>query len=315
MSRAFDNMRFSLQVSYPPVPHVLGISPHGIFAAIGIAVAVVLLNQEVRRREPSLLPVVDAALMWAIPAGIVGARLDYVVSHLRDFSSVTSAIAIWDGGLALFGGLLAGGIAAGIVLHRRGAQVARVFDIAAPAFAIAIAVGRIGDLLIVDHLGKPTRAAFALAYQVKPGYHLAPGYGTTSATPPGLGQSCQQVGDYFAGCTYHLTAAYDLLGAAALAAVLMAVRWHVRLRSGSAICIFAIWYGAQRLGVDFTRGIDEHALLGMSGTQLIAVVWVAVAATLLAVIRIRGRGLGDRPDSLPSRSAPLDRATQRASVP
>ncbi len=305
----------AIGLTYQPVPRVFGFSPHGIFAAVGIAVAVVFLDREIQRRSPALRAALDSALVWAIPAGIVGARLDYVLSHLGDFHSVSSVVAVWDGGLALFGGLILGGVTAGVILSRRGVHLPRMVDAAAPAFAMAIAIGRVGDLLILDHLGKPTTAAFALAYRVEPGYHLAPGYGTTSATPPGIGQSCGDVGSYFAGCSYHLTAAYDLIGASLLAVLLLAARRRLRLRSGAAICVFALWYGTQRLVVDRTRGIDERVVAALSGTQLLAIAWIAVAAVLLAVIAVRHRGLGDPPGSPPSTDAPLSCVDDAAPTP
>ena len=305
-------MKPAIGVTYPPLPRILGISPHGVLAAAGIAVAAVLLNREVQRRAPQLHAATDSALVWGIVAGILGARLDYVISHTGDFHSIGTVVAVWDGGLALFGGLIAGSATAGVVLWRRGAHVPRLFDVAVPFIALAIAIGRVGDLMILDHLGKPTTSQFALAYRVQRGYHLAPGYGTTSATAPGTGQSCHQVGSYYAGCSYHLTAAYDLVGALTLAVVLYAASRRVAWRSGTATCLFGLWYGTQRLVVDQTRGIDERGLLGLSGTQLLAVGWIAAAIVSLSVILVRRRGLADSADSLPSATASLVRAPSRA---
>jgi phosphatidylglycerol:prolipoprotein diacylglycerol transferase len=305
-------MRLAIGVTYKPVPSILGVSPHGVFAAVGIGVGAMLLNRELQRRAPALTAAVDSALAWAIVAGIVGARSDYVLSHRAEFHSVASMVAVWDGGLALFGGLMAGCVIAGVLLARRRVHLPRLFDITAPLIALAIAIGRVGDLLIVDHLGRPPASRFALGYRVGVGYHLAPGYGTTSATPPGVGQSCRDVGAYFAGCTYHLTAGYDLIGAALLAGLLFAAHKRLRLRSGSAACVFALWYGTQRLVVDRTRGVDERVVLDLSGTQLLAIVWIVIAIVLLILITARKRGLGEPPGSPPSAHAPLLRCDQPA---
>ena len=300
-------MRPTISFTYPPVPTVFGVSPHGVFAAAGIVCGAALLSREVSKRSPAFRPAVDAALMWGVVAGVIGARMDYVLSHLSDFRSIGSMLSVWDGGLALFGGLIGGGAVASVILYWRGGHVPRMLDVAAPAIAVAVAIGRIGDLLILDHLGRPTTARFALAFEVKRAYHLAPGYGTTSATPPGVGQSCRQVGEYFAGCSYHLTAAYDLLGAAAIGLALIAGRRRLQLRSGAAVCLFGLAYGVQRLVVDRTRGIDERVVLGLSGTQMLAIGWIATASILLALIAVRRRGLGDSATSAPSASAPLVR--------
>ena len=142
--------------------------------------------------------------MWGIPAGIIGARLDYVISHPGQFSSLLQAVALWNGGLALFGGLITGTLTATVVLWRRGAPIRRVLDAAAPAIPLAIAIGRIGDLLLTDHLGLPTQSRVALAYLVEARYRLAPGFGPNPAALPGVGESCSDVGRYYAGCAYQL---------------------------------------------------------------------------------------------------------------
>jgi hypothetical protein len=132
--------------------------------------------REVRRRGADTAPL-ERALLWAVPAGIVGARADYVISHPHEFSSLGQVLALWHGGLALFGGLIAGLSVGVIVAHRAGIYAIRLLDAAAPSIALAIAVGRIGDLLLLDHLGKPAASAWALAYRVQLGSQLAPGSG------------------------------------------------------------------------------------------------------------------------------------------
>lgn len=297
-----------MTISYRPVPSVLGLSPHGLLTALGAAVGALLLLREVRRRD--LDPaVVERALTWALPAGIVGARADYVISHPGQFHSLGQILAVWNGGVALFGGLIVG-LAVGLaVAHRAGAHLPRLLDAAAPGLALAIAVGRIGDLLLTDHLGAPTSSPLALAYRVQAGYDLAPGFGPSPAVSPPPGAGCGEVGRFYAGCTYHLTPAYDLLGALVLFGVLMALRRWVGYRAGTAISLWALWYGAQRLTLDFTRGIDERPALGLTGTQLLAIGVVAAGMVSLAVILIRRRGWGEGGDDAPSRVAPLHRPT------
>lgn len=211
------------EVTYPPVPSLLGVPPHGVLTAAGIVLGYVLLARAVHARN---LPpgVLDKAVLWAVLAGVIGARIDYVVSHLDQFDSVGRALRLWEGGLALFGGLIGAVLAAAVVLRRAGVHLPRMLDAAAPMVALGIAVGRLGDLLITDHLGTPTTSGWALAYLVRSGYELAPGFGPSPARPPSPGESCADAGQYFAGCTYHLTPGYDLLGALALAALLFAMR-------------------------------------------------------------------------------------------
>lgn len=294
-------------ITYPPVHAVFGVSPHGILAAVGIAVGAALVFREVRRRGLDAAPI-QSALTWAIPAGVVGARLDYVISHPHEFGSVAQVVAVWQGGLALFGGLI-GGLGVGMaVAHRRGFQIFRLLDVCAPSLAIAIAIGRIGDLLLLDHLGRPTSSAFALAYRVPVRAQLAPGFGPSPAVRPPAGASCADLGRFYAGCAYHLSAGYDLIGSLLVFVLLVALRRRQSLRAGVAFSVWAVWYGGQRLALDFTRGIDERPIAGLTGTQLLALAVIAFGLMSLVVVAVRGRGWGERPDDLPSRLAPLTRS-------
>jgi phosphatidylglycerol:prolipoprotein diacylglycerol transferase len=296
-------------ISYPPVHAIFGVSPHGILAAAGGLAGAVLLMREVRRRGADTAPL-ERALLWAVPAGIVGARADYVISHPHEFSSLGQVLALWHGGLALFGGLIAGLSVGVIVAHRAGIYAIRLLDAAAPSIALAIAVGRIGDLLLLDHLGKPAASAWALAYRVQLGSQLAPGFGPSPAIAPPSGASCADVGKFYAGCSYHLSAGYDLLGSVLLLALLLLLRRRGGYHAGVMFSVWALWYGTQRLALDFTRGVDERPLAGLTGTQLLAIGVLTLAIGSLSMIGLRHRGWGEQPGEPCSRAAPLQRAPQ-----
>jgi len=299
-------VNLALGISYPPFPHLAGIPPHGILTALGILAGFLLVGREVRRRDLAV-DTVESVLLWSILAGIVGSRALYVIGHPGEFNSIGAVLALWNGGLALFGGLIAG-IATGLVLlRRRGAHLARMLDLAAPALALAVGIGRIGDLLLTDHLGTPTDSPWALAYQVRAGYDLAPGFGPSPAVPPPPGASCADVGSFYAGCGYHLTPAYDMLGAFLLFALLMLVRRRGGFRAGTAISVWALWYGTQRFVLDFTRAVDEQPLLGLTTAQLLAAALAAAGLVSLLAIGARGRGWAEAPTDPPSRRASLRR--------
>ena len=269
----------SIDVSYPPVPRILGISSHGVFAGLGIGVAVWLL---VRRLQHRSLPVdpVYKAVMWGIIAAIIGARADYVISHRQSYTSAADVVALQNGGLALFGGLIAGTVTAAVILFRHGAPVVASLDAAAPCFSLAIAIGRVGDLLLLDHLGRPLVIGAGIGYRIPVGAPLAPGFAPTPAVLPSPGQTCNDLATFYAGCTYHLTAGYDLIGAAVLTVLLLFLSTKGP-PPGRLFMIFALLYGAQRLLLDFTRGIDERPLLGLTGTQLLSLIVLLASATLL----------------------------------
>lgn len=278
----------AIEWSYPTVPTVLGISPHGLLSAAGIVVAWMLLRRMLRVRGLDI-SASEAAVGWGVPAGLAGARLDYVISHPSQFGSLWQMLEVWRGGMALFGGLLGGLLAALIVLRRRGVRVLPVLDAAAVPLAVGIAVGRIGDLLLGDHLGRPLTGTRGIGYLIGPGSVLAPGFAPSPARAPQLGESCTDLGAFYAGCAYHLTPAYDLIAAAVIALILIGLARWTRSVPGVAISIFALLYAGQRLALDGARGIDERPFAGLTGTQLIAVIVVAAAAVSIATAAARQR--------------------------
>jgi len=292
-------------LTWPPIQRILFLSPHGIGSAAGFLVGASILLKEVRRRAESLEPVVVRALTWAAGGAIVGARLDYVVSHPKDWENVWDALALWEGGLAMFGGFIGGVLAALPILLKAKVHLPRFLDAAAPGFAVGVVIGRIGDLVIWDHLGDPAKGAWrAIGLKIKEGYDLAPGFGPDPAIPLPAGRTCAD--GFYAECVYHQPALYDFVGALLLLGLLLWMRRRARHRAGVAILVWGLWYGLQRLFVDFTRSIDER-FYGLSGTQWLAAVLAVVSAVTLVVIAVRKRGLSEAPDDPPSRLGALVR--------
>jgi phosphatidylglycerol:prolipoprotein diacylglycerol transferase len=154
-------------------------------------------------------------------------------------------------------------------------------DAAAPGLALGIAIGRIGDLVVADHLGKPTD--FALGY-------VCPDADTASRCAAPVGQAV------------HQPALYDMISAAALLGVLLWLRRRERY-AGFLIAVFGAWYGAGRFVEDFYR-IDETHGLGLSGSQITAgVVALASLAVLLSLRRTPGR---TRPATTPEEQRHAD---------
>lgn len=278
-----DDALRPVEASFRTVPKILGISPHGIMSAVGILIGLWLLGRATDRRG---IPreAAELAAIWAVLVGIVGARLDYVISHPSSFTSPLAALELWNGGLALFGGLLAGSAAAALVLIRKDVSGLRMFDAAAIPMAAAIAIGRIGDILVGDHLGRPVSGSWGIGYRIEPGSALAPGFLPSPAEAPRAGESCADVGRFYAGCTYHMSAAYDLIAAALIAGALVLLTRRALRAPGLQIAAFAYLYAGQRLALDAVRGIDERIVFGLSGTQLLSVLIVAAAIIAFGLI-------------------------------
>lgn len=251
-------------ISYNPLVQIelgpLSISPHGIGIAAGFLAGARLLLPRTRRLGISDDEVYSMLTRAAIGA-IVGARLAYVVNHASDFDSVLDVVKVWEGGISLLGGFF-GAIAFTMPAMRRyRLSFWRVMDACAPGMALGVVVGRVGDLVVGDHLGKTTE--FALGY-------LCPPSGVETASP------CVP------GTVVHQTALYDLLLTVPLLLVLLWLRRTPRF-DGFLIMVFGAWYGSQRIVEDFLR--EDVRRLGLTGSQMTALATVTITLGWLAFVR------------------------------
>jgi phosphatidylglycerol---prolipoprotein diacylglyceryl transferase len=107
------------------------------------------------------------ALFYALLGSIVGARLGYVLGHLSQVTDggddLLGVFRVWEGGISLIGGITGAVLMSLPYVLRKRMGFWRCMDLAAPGLALGIVIGRVGDLIIGDHLGKPT--TFALGWR------------------------------------------------------------------------------------------------------------------------------------------------------
>jgi phosphatidylglycerol:prolipoprotein diacylglycerol transferase len=121
---------------------------YSLIVMTAIAVGVWLAGREAGRRGLPKEVIYDLAL-WAVPGGLIGARLFQLLDHWPDrfAADPIRALYIWEGGLAIWGGV-AGGLAAGILYARyRGWRVPRLLDAVAPGLVLAQAIGRLACII------------------------------------------------------------------------------------------------------------------------------------------------------------------------
>jgi len=210
-------------------------------AGVGFMAGAWLMIKEARRRGFDA-DKITSVLTWALVGSLLGARFFTVPAHLDE--GLLNALDPFST-YSIMGGF-AGGILVGWWRMRAlGLHVLSHMDVAAAGLALGTVVGRIGDLLIVEHLGAKT--TFFLGYTLKPGYDVAPQHNA-------LERLCETVGE----CgPYHHAGLYDLLGAAVLLSLLyLVVRNWSKLRYGVLFVTWMAWYGLQRFLIDFTRNTD-----------------------------------------------------------
>jgi phosphatidylglycerol:prolipoprotein diacylglycerol transferase len=135
---------------------------YGIMTAVAIMVGLWLLDRQARAEGLSADDIVGCA-MWTIVSGYIGARLYEVAFNWDYYGRHWAKIpAVWEGGLAIHGGLIVGGVVGTVVAIRKGLPVLRTLDILAPSVAIAQAIGRWGNFFNEEAFGRPTDLPWGL---------------------------------------------------------------------------------------------------------------------------------------------------------
>ncbi|MGH9268918.1 MAG: prolipoprotein diacylglyceryl transferase family protein, partial [Acidimicrobiales bacterium] len=187
---------------------------------------------------------------------------------------------VWEGGISLLGGIF-GAIIAGVPRMRKaGLSFWAVMDAAAPGVALGIIIGRSGDLVVGDHLGKTTD--FFLGYRCPP-------FDVETASPCAPTAFMTRT----PGAIVHQTALYDLLLTTALLCLLLWLRRSARW-DGLLITVFATWYATGRIIEDFLR--EDLRRFGLTGSQVTAAVTLTICGLWLVFGRRTPRwGRWDRP--------------------
>ena len=262
----------------------LAISPHGIGIALGFLFGAWILAHEGPKRGVDVEHI-NTMVFWALVGAIVGARLFYVIAHFSEFDGVFDMLAIWRGGISLLGGI-AGAVIVNVPMMRRfGYGFFQVMDGAVIGLAFGIAFGRIGDLIIGDHFGKPSSWLLAFEYEggrpagfsciagacrttLQGGHELILSRGGAVLLSPS-GETLST------GAGVHQTALYDMISATLLFLVLYVLSRRER-RLGILTLTFGAWYGITRLLEDFLR-VDKR-FFGLTGSQ-----WTGMTVALICL--------------------------------
>ncbi|MBR5295416.1 MAG: prolipoprotein diacylglyceryl transferase [Clostridia bacterium] len=122
------------------------------FAMI-LACAIILFNA-VKKEGYNLDSFLDY-FIFTIPIGVIGARAMYVLARLEEYDSFSEMVSIWNGGLAIYGGVIAGVITVFVISKIKKQKVLKVYDAIIPGLLIAQSIGRWGNFINGEAYGDP----------------------------------------------------------------------------------------------------------------------------------------------------------------
>ncbi len=242
----------------------LAVRWYGLLIAAGVMLGTSLAHRDAIRRGQDPDKLLNLILVMVLSA-LVGARLYYVLFNLDYYSAHPQKIfAIWEGGLAIHGGLIAGAIATVLYCRSMRLSIPVTMDIFVPGVAIGQAVGRWGNFFNQEAFGVPTNLPWKL--YIDP-YHR----------PPQL-----KAFEYF-----HPTFLYESLWNLLVFCVLWFIlRKRLEGRPGA----LTLWYlGLYSVGRFFVEGlrIDSLMLGSFRVAQLMSLVLIVVPAVGL-ILMMRG---------------------------
>ena len=227
---------------------------YAICIVSGLILAVYLSMKEAPRKKINPDDIIDFILI-AFPLAIVGARLYYVIFEWGYYSQHLGEIfAIWNGGIAIYGGLLTGALVLYLFSRRRLIEPIDFLDIAAPSVMIAQSIGRWGNFFNQEAYGTAVKSLNYLPSFIRDQMYIDGSYRQP---------------------TFLYESIWNLLG---FLLILILRRKPQFLRQGEITAFYLIWYGLGRFVIEGMR-TDSLMFAGLRVSQ-----WVSIAIIILGAI-------------------------------
>ena len=230
--------------------------------------------------------------IWAVPAGLVGARLYHVATdhelYFGPGKHAVDALKIWHGGLGIWGGIAGGMLGAWLYCRRHDVKLRPLADALAPALLLAQVLGRFGNYFNQELYGRPTTLPWGL--EIDP-----------ANWPSGAG--------FEAGTTFHPTFLYELLWNLAGVLLIVTLDRRLRLGRGRVFALYVMVYTAGRGWIETLRidTIELDDVLGLRWGVWMSIGLFTAAAAYFVLVGRRHRGAEGR-ETVPYRDGVADRS-------
>ncbi|MBQ6830845.1 MAG: prolipoprotein diacylglyceryl transferase [Clostridia bacterium] len=240
---------------------------YGLLIAVGFLLAVVYAFRRADDFKIKIDPMIDVVLVCTVMA-FIGARLYYVLfsdNRAAYFADPLTILQVWNGGLAIYGGIIGAFVTALWMCPLRKVDTLRMFDIASPGFLIGQAVGRWGNFFNQEAFGGNTTLPWGM-------------------TGSEIAANTDQALVYDRALPVHPTFLYESLWCLAGLLLLHIVSKKAYKFKGEIFTLYIMWYGTGRFFIEMLR-TDSLMLGSMRVSCLVAALCVLGGLALFFVFR------------------------------
>lgn len=256
---AFPRLNISLNIN--PVAFSVGPKPiywYAIIILSGFLLGLLYVYRTCEAQNVKKDNIWDIALFGLI-FGLIGARIYYVLFSLDEFDNFADMLKVWNGGLAIYGGIIGAVISSFIYCKIHKLNTLNVFDVCSPGLFIGQAIGRLGNFVNAEVFGRETSSMFGMSIN-----------GSAPVHP-----------------LFLYEAVWNLIGLAII------VITHKRKKTdGQIFCFYIFWYSFGRFFLEGMRNTKYilYAIPNVLGaSQLVAILFIVLSLSLFVYLQVKSK--------------------------
>ncbi|MBE6139920.1 MAG: prolipoprotein diacylglyceryl transferase [Firmicutes bacterium] len=239
---------------------------YSVLMIIGAVLALILILKESKRFGYSSDFVFNLCF-WTIIVGIIGARAYYVLFNLELYSNWIDIFKIWEGGLAIHGGIIAGLLMIIIYCRRYQVSVVRILDFVVVGLILAQAIGRWGNFFNMEAHGPATTLTFLQSLYL-----------------PQFIIDGMNIGGIYYHPTFLYESLWNLLGFILLL-IIRRIKWT---KIGFMTAFYLMWYGIGRFFIESLR-TDSLMIGGFKAAQIVSIIMFIIGLLIVMILSRKGR--------------------------
>ena len=235
----------------------LNIAWYGVIIGCGILLGTIVASREANRQKLKSDLIYDF-LLFALPISIIGARTYYVLFQWEQYRyDLTKVFAVWEGGIAIYGGVIGGFIAAMLFCKFNKFPLMRLIDIVVPSLILGQAIGRWGNFVNQEAFGNlvtnPNLQFFPFAVYI------------------------DRLGKW-----HQATFFYESMWNLGIFLILMAFRYGKKIKfQGQLLAMYFVGYGTGRLWIEGLRTDSLYILPGLRVSQVVSLILIVIGVIML----------------------------------